>query len=368
MRYPIIAPLRDSYALIWPALTWVLGVVMLASCSVAELKSSVTAPEKVAPTTRPVSPLVSYTRPGDPEVLVAMESISGGRQEMGSGAVGEFARIIVGAADTITFLNPVAVGGVKDQMLIVDAGTRAIYRYNLTTKTIQSLALAGSQFVGDPAGMAVESDLSFYIADPVGKQVLYFDANGNFVRRFADAANLARPVDLVVDEVRGLLYVADGSYSHIVIFSKTGQAMSAIGSRGQGPGKFRAITAIAKGKDSLFVADRLELPLQEIDINTGAFRFSIARGQIIWPTAIVVDKRNRIFVSDRSDNTIKVFDDIRLVATIGGTGYAPGRFRQITGMWLSDQNILYVADSMNRRVQAFRVVTDNNDALPIIVQ
>ena len=276
---------------------------MLASCSVAELKSSVTAPEKVAPTTRPVSPLVSYTRPGDPEVLVAMESISGGRQEMGSGAVGEFARIIVGAADTITFLNPVAVGGVTDPMLIVDAGTRAIYRYNLTTKTIQSLALAGSQFVGDPAGMAVESDLSFYVADPVGKQVLYFDANGNFVRRFADAANLARPIDLVVDEVRGLVYVADGSYSHIVIFSKTGQAMSAIGSRGQGPGKFRAITAIAKGKDSLFVADRLELPLQEIDINTGAVRFSIARGQIIWPTAIIVDKRNRTFVSDRSDNT-----------------------------------------------------------------
>lgn len=344
------------------------AAVALASCSVAELKSSVTAPENSAPVTRPVSPPTSYTRPGDPEVLVVMEPITGGRQEMASGAIGEFARIVVGAGDTVKFLNPVAVGGVKDQMLIVDAGAHAIYRYNLTTKAIQSLAQAGGQFIGEPMGIAVESDLSFYVADPVGKQVLYFDANGNLIRRFADAANLARPVDVAVDEVRGQIFVADGSYSHIVIFSKTGQAMSAIGSRGQGPGKFRAITAIAKGKDSLFVADRLELPLQEIDITTGALRFSIGRGQIMWPTAIIVDKRNRIFASDRTDNTIKIFDDIRLIATIGGTGYAPGRFRLVTGMWLSDQNVLYVADSLNHRVQAFRVVTDNGNLSPIILQ
>ena len=287
---------------------------------------------------------------------------------MPNGAISEFARMVVGGGDTVRFINPVAVGGVKDQMLVVDAGAHAIYRYNITTHSIQSLGQAGGQFLGDPMGIAVESDLSFYVADPVGKQVLYFDANGNLIRRFADAANLARPIDIAVDEVRGQIFVADGSYSHIVIFSKTGQAMSAIGSRGQGPGKFRAITAIAKGKDSLFVADRLELPLQEIDIITGAYRFSIGRGQIIWPTAIIVDKRNRIFASDRSDNTIKIFDDIRLIATIGGTGYAPGRFRLITGMWLSDQNVLYVADSLNHRVQAFQVVIDDANLPPVILK
>lgn len=342
-------------------------MLVLASCSIAELKSSVTSPEKNASTTPAVTPPTNYTRPGDPEILVVMEPITGAQQVLANGVISEFARIVVGDGNTVRFMNPVAVGGIKDQMLVVDAGARAVYRYNLTSKEIRNLAQAGGQFAGDPAGIAVEQDLSFYVADPVGKQVLYFDANGNLIRRFADAANLARPIDIAVDETRGLLYVADGSYSHIIIFSKTGQAMSAIGSRGQGPGKFRAITAIAKGKDSLFVADRLELPLQEIDINTGAFRFSIARGQIIWPTAIVLDKRNRIFVSDRFDNTIKVFDDIRLIATIGGNGYAPGRFRQVTGMWLSEQNVLYVADSLNHRIQVFRVVSDNNDPLPIIV-
>lgn len=368
MRFANTVIAYSIYRLTRQVIASVCAVLALASCSMEELKSSVTSPEKNASAIRGVSPPASYTRPGDPEVLVVMEPILGGRQDMASGAVGEIARIVVGAGDTIRFQNPVAIGGMKDQMLVVDATAHAIYRYNLTTRAIQSLAQAGGQFIGEPMGIAVESDLSFYVADPVGKQVLYFDANGNLIRRLADAANLSRPIDVAVDEMRGQVYVADGSYSHIVIFSKAGQAISAIGGRGQGPGKFRAITAIAKGKDSLFVADRLELPLQEIDINTGAPRFSIARGQVIWPTAIVVDKYKRIFVSDRSDNTIKVFDDIRLIATIGGNGYAPGRFRMVTSMWLSEQNILYVADSLNHRIQAFGLVTDNNNPAPIIVQ
>lgn len=360
-----IAVIPRLHILVKQIFTATCAGVVLTSCSVAELKSSVTQPEKTEPAARAVSPPTTYTRPGDPEILVVMDPITGGSQDLSGGVVSEFARIVVGGGETVRFMNPVAVGGVKDQMLVVDAGTRAIYRYNLTTRTIQSLAQAGGQFVGDPAGMTVEQDLSFYVTDPVGKQVLYFDATGNLIRRFVDAANLSRPVDVAVDEARGLVYVADGTYSHIVVFSKTGQAMSAIGSRGQGPGKFGIITAIAKVKESLYVADRLQLPLQEIDISTGAFRFSIARGQIVWPTAIVVDKRNRIFASDRTDNTIKIFDDIRLIAVIGGTGYAPGRFRLVTGMWLSDQNVLYVADSLNHRVQVFRVVSDNNEPLPI---
>jgi DNA-binding beta-propeller fold protein YncE len=291
------------------------------------------------------------------------ESITGGQQPIG-GVAGEFARVIVGEGNTVSFINPVTVGGVRDQLYIADAGARAIYRYDLTNKAIKILGQAGGQFVGEPSGLFVEPDLSFYVADPTGKQVLYFDSEGNFVRRYSDLANLSRPVDVVVDPDRNQVYVADGTYSHIVVFSKFGQALFAVGSRGRGPGKFRTITAMARGKDSLFVADRLELPLQEIDMATGTFRYSFGQGQIVWPTAIAVDKEQRLFVSDRSDNTIKVFDDVRLIATIGGTGSAPGRFRLIADMWISDQGLLYVADSMNRRVQVFRVLSESSYQTP----
>ncbi len=339
-----------------PLAALALIICALSACSVAELKSAATAGQtNKSPT---AVPAVRYTRPGDPEILEVTDAITGGKQTV-TGVAGEFARIIIGAGNTISFVNPVAVGGVRDQLYVVDAALKAVYRYDLTTKSIVSLGQAGAQFIGEPSGIYVESNLSFYICDPAGKQVLYFDAEGNFVRRYTDFANMARPVDVVVDEDRELVYVADGTYSRIVVFSKFGQALTAIGDRGKGPGKFRVITAIARVKNSLYVSDRLELPLQEIDLATGAFRYSFGQGQIVWPTSIVVDRQNRIFVSDRSDDTIKVFDDIRLMATIGGRGSAPGRFRLVTDMWLSDAGLLFVADSLNRRVQVFRVLSDN---------
>lgn len=332
-------------------------VCVLNACSVAELKTAVTTEQ--APKSPNAVPTSRYTRPGDPDILEVTDAITGGKQNI-TGIAGEFARIIIGSGNTVSFLNPVAVGGVRDQLVVVDAGTKAVYRYDLTTKSLETLGQAGAQFNGEPMGLYVESDLSFYICDPVGKQVLYFDRDGNFVRRFGDPANLSRPVDVIVDEERGHVYVADGSYSHIVVFSKFGQALMAIGGRGQGPGKFRTITSLARVKNSLYVSDRLELPLQELDIATGAFRYSFGQGQIVWPTSIVVDGQNRIFISDRSDNTIKVFDEIRQIAVIGGTGSTPGRFRQVTDMWLSDNGFLFVADSLNRRVQVFRLITDTS--------
>ncbi len=331
----------------------------LAACSVAELKSAVTTEEsKQAP--RPV-PAVRYTRPGDPDILEVTDPLIGGTQPM-SGIASEFARIIVGSGNTISFIKPVAVGGVRDQLYVVDAGDKTVYRYDITKKTISALGQSGAQLLGDPMGLYVKSDLSFYICDPTGKQVLYFDGEGHFVRRFTDIANLSRPVDVAVDEERGQVYVADGSYSHIIVFSEYGQALYALGGRGKGPGKFRAITSIAKEKTSLYVTDRIELPLQELELSNGAFRFSMGQGELIWPTSVVIDPKRRIYVSDRNDNSIKIFDDIHLVAVVGGRGSAPGRFKEITDMWLSDAGLLYVADSGNRRVQVFKVITDTDSA------
>jgi DNA-binding beta-propeller fold protein YncE len=333
----------------------------LAACSVAELKSAVTTEE--AKQSPGAVPTIRYTRPGDPDILEVTESITGGAQSV-TGITGEFARMIIGTGNTILFNRPVAVGGVRDQLFVVDAGNKAIYRYDLTTKALKTLGQAGAQFVGEPSGLHVKSDLSFYVCDPAAKQVLYFDAEGNFVRRFTDFANLARPVDVAVDEERGQVFVADGSYSHIVVFSEFGQALFAIGGRGKTPGKFTAITSLARLKSSLYVTDRLVgLPLQELDMATGTFRFALGQGQVVWPTSVVVDAKNRIFVTDRHDDSIKVFDEVRLVAVIGGRGSAPGRFKEPLDMWMSDTGLLFVADHRNRRVQVFRLLSDT-DAMP----
>ena len=329
----------------------------LTGCSVAGLKeAALDGYDDQGPTHQPLR----FRRKEDPEVLKHAYTIHGGAP-VTEGVLGEFTRIVVGGGGLpIRFEKPVSVGGYGDFLFVLDGAGPSVYKYNLKDKTIETFGQVGQQFKGEPTNIFVESDLSFYIADPAGKRVLYYDKDGFFVRAYMDLVNLSRPIDVFVDKLTGDVYIADGSFSHVVVFNKLGTPLRAIGSRGNGPGKFRAITAITKGaRDSIYIADRIELPVQELGVSLGAlgqFRFSLGEGEITWPTAIAIDAEQRVYVSDKSDNTIKVYDDIRLIAILGGGGSAPGRFRLITDMWMSKEQKLYVADSLNRRVQVFDVV------------
>ena len=339
----------------WLAVVFSSAVILFAGgCSKEALKEFALAGD--AEEARPTPIGRGFRNKDEPEVLRPMGVITTGlRGELG--VTGEFARLLTGTNETVKLQQPVAIGGYGDTLFIVDAMERGIYRYNRKDKSIVTLGEAGKQFAGDPMGLYVEADLSFYVCDPVGKRVFYFDRNGKVLRTYQDLKNLSRPVDVIYDATTNRVLVADGSFSHVLAFDKMGEPLSAIGSRGSGPGKFRAITAINKINESLFVTDRLELKVQELSVD-GEFRYSFGEAELTWPTAVVVDKYQRLYISDRSDNTIRVYDDIRLIATLGGTGSAPGRFRLIADMWLSEDGVLYVADSLNRRIQVFEVVAD----------
>jgi DNA-binding beta-propeller fold protein YncE len=319
------------------------------------------------------------------EILIPEDIIAGGQREM-SGVVGAFSRMLVGSEDEIRFLNPVAVGGINNTLYIVDTGVPVdfnlndnlyrpvlapkseptVFLYNLETKKIQSIENIGLQFQGEPGDIYVKADGSFLIADPVGKKVLYFDQTGGLLNAYSDPANLSRPIAVWVDEITQEVYVADGTYSHILVFDQFGKALKAIGRRGTGPGRFRAITAMAMGRDGLFVLDRLELPIQVLT-KDGIFQYSFGDMQHTFPTAIAVDENQLVFVSERSDNTIRVYENGQLIATIGGGGAAPGRFRLVNSLWVN-QGFLYVADSQNRRIQVLRINAPQTFGLPLGMQ
>lgn len=353
----------------------------LAGCSVAELEEFARENEQAAPS------VASQGTPSSPygktDILVPETIIKGGQREL-SGIVGTFSRILVGPEDEVRFLNPVAVGGVENTLYIVDSGTPVdlndplygmsrpnlqpqseptVFLYDLVTKKIKSIENIGLKFKGDPEDIYVEQDGSFFITDPVGKQVLHFDANGGWLKTLADPANLSRPVAVWVDENNQQVYVADGSYSHIVVFDQFGKSVKAIGERGTGPGRFRAITGMTMGRDGLFVLDRLELPIQVLT-QDGAFQYSFGEMQHVFPTAIAVDEHQLVFVSERSDNTIRVYQNGKLITTVGGGGAAPGRFRLVSNLWIH-QGLLYVADSQNRRIQVLRINAPGTLGLPL---
>ena len=344
---------------------------LLTGCSVADLQVMATEdPEAGNQATR-------FRNSDEPEVLIPVESIHGGAS-FKTGAMSEFTRIMVGGdGEAIKFQKPVAVGGYGNFLYVLDGeliagesiqlrNTRtnslritergaAAYRYNLTAKTHELLRRAGQPMKGEATNIFVEPDLSFYLADPVGKRVLYFSKNGNLIREYIDLVNLSRPIDVLSDDMTGNVYVADGSFSHVVVFSKLGTPMRAIGGRGTGPGKFRAITAITKGPaNTLFVADRLELPVQELSMglgDMGQYRYSLGLGEVIWPTAVAIARERSDFNSEKSDNTLKAYDEIRLITTLDSTGHEPRRFCLSTAKWNAEQHRLYVVVTLKQRRQ-----------------
>jgi DNA-binding beta-propeller fold protein YncE len=323
----------------------------LASCSVVELEKFALEGDELDVASRPKSD-TGFSQKVGARLLSAESIIRGGRRSY-KGFSGGLSRLMIGEADEITLQNPVSVGGVDGILYIVDAGPNLVFKYDLLSNEIEPIEEIATHFSGGPGNIYVAKDRSFYIVDPIGQKVMQFSERGELRVTFQDLANLSRPMDVLVDEKTGNVLVADGSFSRIVVFNRIGKAITTIGQRGTGPGRFRAITAIASADDGLYVLDRLESPVQVIDWQ-GTYRYSFGENELLFPNAIAVDKDQRAFISDRSTNTIQVYQNGQLVMTFGGGGSAPGRFRLITDLWVSG-NLLYVADSLNRRVQVLRI-------------
>lgn len=291
------------------------------------------------------------------KILVLEKVIKGGKQKV-DGAMGTFRRFMIGPDDEIKFIEPVGVGGVDNYLYIVDAGPKVVFRLDLAANILEPIGDVGNQFIGEPGNIFVAKDRTFYIADPEGKQVLHFNENGTVIKKLQDLANLARPMDMAVDEISGQILVADGSYSHLLYFDQFGKALRAIGGRGTGRGKFRAITAMSMGPEGVYVTDRLELPVQVIS-KEGEPKYAFGESHHVYPTAIAVTYDRLVFVADKSDNTIRIYRDAELLAVFGGTGSAPGRFREIASLWV-DNDLLYAADRMNKRIQVMKILPENS--------
>lgn len=271
-------------------------------------------------------------------------------EEIDGGNVGN---AIIGV-DHVRFMRPVAVAARGNFIYVVDAGANLLYRYARDFGKLTVLKDLKTIVTGEVRDLYVDGDLSFYITDTDGGRVLHFDRDGNLVQVFKDDINLARPVSVTVDEERGQILIADGFNDFVLVFNRLGVLQGAIGGRGTGNGEFTNIQAITEGPDGIYVACRLGHRVQ-IMSRDGDFLKSFQENTVTFPLAIAVDQDKRAFVADYLDNSIKVYVDGRLVDRVGGSGSGPGRFKRITDMWM-DEGSLYVADSLNGRIQFARIM------------
>ena len=184
--------------------------------------------------------------------------------------------------------------------------------------------------------------------------ILKFDENGNLAKSFG-AGMFVLPHGLSVDRA-GNVWVTDGvgkdGKGHQVFkFSPDGKLLMTLGKAGvagSGPDEFNAPSAVLVAPNGdIFVADGhggdTNARIVKFD-PAGKFiktwgRKGTAPGEFDIPHALAMDTRGRLFVADRRNNRIQIFDQE------GNFIDQWLQFSRPSGIYIDSNDIIYVADS-----------------------
>jgi DNA-binding beta-propeller fold protein YncE len=168
-----------------------------------------------------------------------------------------------------------------------------------------------------------------------------------------DRTHFGRPTDIAWNP-DGTFWVSDGYVNgRVVKFDGNGKFLASVGKKGTGgPGEFNLVHCVAvDGRGRLYVADRDNRRIQVFDSN-GTF-IEMWTG-IRRPSHLYVTQDQFIWMSDGEISRMVKYDlNGKLITYWGAQGAFPGAFNNNHNFSVDPDGNLYVADYQNYRVQKF---------------
>jgi sugar lactone lactonase YvrE len=196
-----------------------------------------------------------------------------------------------------------------------DSTAAPILEFDASGKLMKSFGAGMFVF---PHGIFVDKDRNIWVADAMGangkgQQVTKFGPDGKVLLKLGKAGVAGTGPDTfnqpsaVVVARDGSIFVADGhggdSNARIVKFSKDGTFVKAWGKKGDGPGDFNEPHSIAlDSKGRLFVADRANNRIQIFDQDG---KLLTEWKQFGRPSGIYIDKNDTIYVADSESDAAR---------------------------------------------------------------
>jgi len=242
---------------------------------------------------------------------------------------------------------------------------------NQTGKIINSW---GANYFIMPHGLTVDKQNNIWLTDVGLHQIFKFSHEGKLLMKLGvaktpanDSTHFNLPTDIAVAD-DGSFFVSDGyGNSRVVKFSSTGKYIKAWGTFGTKPGQFIIPHGIAiDQKNIIYVADRQNNRIQLFDTNGNFIKELKNDEQVEELPSIAIDKANHLFAVDydptkNNDSTTKgstifVFDLSHQVKYHFG---ASGSSNRITS-WFHDIAIdskgnIYVGDITGLKVLKFKL-------------
>ncbi|HEX6303313.1 MAG TPA: 6-bladed beta-propeller [Anaerolineales bacterium] len=281
-------------------------------------------------------------------------------------------------ADTGHLDVPVGVGldGAGNLWVVEGTGTRAL-KYSTGGTFLMSIGTAGLVDVADethfagPVDVAVDSDGDMWVADFNSHRVAKFGSTGTYLTQLgitwesgSDDAHFDGPVGIAFDSA-GNIYVSDRNNHRVQVFDSSGFYSATIGVAGEAGADndhFDIPLRIAIDDDDyLYVVD---VGNQRVQIFDASHAYTATLGvagvpgsdndHLDSPRGVAVDG-SFIYVADANNHRVQIFDRTTYTYqdTLGSWGSGQYEFNMPRDVAVDSSGNLFVADSLNYRVQKF---------------
>jgi len=279
---------------------------------------------------------------------------------IGKGFFDRLKDLLFGEAES-RILRPMAVVASGGILYVADPGARGVHRFD-TAGGEYSLITAGDDApLPSPVGLARGAGGEVYVADSRLGQIFVIRPGEKSALALRLDVKLTQPTGIAFDPADGRLYVADTAEHRIHIFERDGSLAGSIGRRGTGDGEFNYPTYLWRTPEGrLYVTDSLNFRVQAFDAR-GQFAGKFGRqgdgtGDAARQKGVATDHHGHVYVVDALFHAFQIFDATgRLLLPVGERGHERGEFWLPTGIFIDD-DIIYIADSYNQRIQVFRYI------------
>jgi len=250
----------------------------------------------------------------------------------------------------------------KGNILVFNRGAHALMEFDGRGRYLRSLAQG---IFTHPHGLRVDAGDNIWATDGTSHIVVKMDPRGRVVmvlgvkgsaREWHPAGHLRcfdEPNDVAFGPA-GEIYVTQGhgkGESRVLKFDADGNFIKTWGGEGAGPGQFNVPhSIIADAKGLLYIADRSNQRIQVFDADGTYLRESKHPGT---PCGLCMcrDQEHIMMAHGHAGKIMKLDLNGNVLGATGGQGKGPNRYGEAHFLALDRKEDIYVADTLNWRVQ-----------------
>jgi DNA-binding beta-propeller fold protein YncE len=208
-----------------------------------------------------------------------------------------------------------------------------------------------------PLGVAADDKGNVYVSDAPG-HVVMLDRVKETVRVVAGSGQ-ARPLGvggLSFYNPRNELIIADPGRHAVLVVDPEANTLKRMFAE---PFSKPVGVAVDEARDRVAVADSAKHNVTVLNLMTGEVLFTVgglghAEGQMYFPLAVAFDKGGKLYVADTMNFRVQIFDENgQFVSTFGSLGVSLGQFSRPKGIGVDSEGHIYVVDAAFNNVQIF---------------